>query len=253
MPLALGAGQEGDAVKSGKLFVACSVRLASAKRSRYTRSFQSRIRFPSGQPLWQKGTPHSMQRARPVPAQAPESGRCDHELAVFVRALAQIPLKDPLALRSEGSRRSLAHQRLADRASRLRVTAAPFAAALAASAARPAQPARAARACSRGGMAPSRTRLLASSCVHLVPRARARGDQAEPVPRCSSIISPQLAAHRPADERFRADRTGVAARPGDVPVLGQHVCDPAAHRPPAKLHRVPEHDHPPAGRSLQQP
>ena len=50
-------------VNSGKLFVACSWAIASRQRSRYTRSFQSGIRLPSGQPLWQKGTPQSMQRA----------------------------------------------------------------------------------------------------------------------------------------------------------------------------------------------
>src|SRR4051812_17630686 len=50
-------------VNSGKLLVACSWRIASSQRSRYTRSFQSGIRLPSGQPLWQNGTPHSMQRA----------------------------------------------------------------------------------------------------------------------------------------------------------------------------------------------
>src|SRR4051794_3315348 len=50
-------------VNSGKLFVACSWRIASSQRSRKTRSFQSGMRLPSGQPLWQNGTPHSMQRA----------------------------------------------------------------------------------------------------------------------------------------------------------------------------------------------
>src|SRR3954470_8082673 len=50
-------------VNSGKLLVACSCAIASSQRSRYTRSFQSGMRFPSGQPLWQNGTPHSMQRA----------------------------------------------------------------------------------------------------------------------------------------------------------------------------------------------
>src|SRR3954449_2675290 len=50
-------------VNSGKLFVACSWRIASSQRPRYTRSFQSGMRLPSGQPLWQNGTPHSMQRA----------------------------------------------------------------------------------------------------------------------------------------------------------------------------------------------
>ncbi len=50
-------------VNSGKLFVAWSWRMASSQRPRYTRSFQSGMRLPSGQPLWQNGTPHSMQRA----------------------------------------------------------------------------------------------------------------------------------------------------------------------------------------------
>src|SRR3954452_12890004 len=50
-------------VNSGKLFVACSWMIASCQRPRYTRSFQSGIRLPSGQPLWQNGTPHSMHRA----------------------------------------------------------------------------------------------------------------------------------------------------------------------------------------------
>ena len=57
-----GAGQSRP-VNSGKLLVACSWSIASRQRSRYTRSFQSGIRLPSGQPLWQNGTPHSMQRA----------------------------------------------------------------------------------------------------------------------------------------------------------------------------------------------
>ncbi|SLH46626.1 Uncharacterised protein [Mycobacteroides abscessus subsp. abscessus] len=38
-------------VNSGKLLVACSRSMASRQRSRYTRSFHSGIRFPSGQPL----------------------------------------------------------------------------------------------------------------------------------------------------------------------------------------------------------
>src|SRR3954447_485360 len=50
-------------VNSGKLFVACSWRIASCHFPRWTRSFQSGMRFPSGQPLWQNGTPHSMHRA----------------------------------------------------------------------------------------------------------------------------------------------------------------------------------------------
>src|SRR2546423_3271832 len=37
--------------------------MASRQRSRYTRSFQSGIRLPSGQPEWQNGMPQSMQRA----------------------------------------------------------------------------------------------------------------------------------------------------------------------------------------------
>src|SRR3954465_15247319 len=61
-------------VNSGKLLVAWSWAIASRQRSRYTRSFQSGIRFPSGHPLWQNGTPHSMQRA-PCSASS-RSGRC---------------------------------------------------------------------------------------------------------------------------------------------------------------------------------
>src|SRR3954469_3708635 len=60
-------------VNSGKLLVACSWSIASRQRSRYTRSFQSGIRLPSGQPLWQKGTPHSMHRAPWAPSSS--SGR----------------------------------------------------------------------------------------------------------------------------------------------------------------------------------
>ncbi len=56
-----GAGQMSP-VNSGKLFVAWSWTRASCQWSRYTRSFQSGILFPSGQPSWQKGTPQSMQR-----------------------------------------------------------------------------------------------------------------------------------------------------------------------------------------------
>src|SRR3954468_19265045 len=37
--------------------------MASRQRSRKTRSFQSGIRLPSGQPEWQNGMPQSMQRA----------------------------------------------------------------------------------------------------------------------------------------------------------------------------------------------
>src|SRR5262245_18026258 len=50
-------------VNSGKLFVACNRSLAPCQRSWYTRSFHSGMRFPSGQPVWQKGMPQSMQRA----------------------------------------------------------------------------------------------------------------------------------------------------------------------------------------------
>ena len=57
-----GAGQSLP-VNSGKLFVACSRSIASRQCPRYTRSFQSGMMFPSGQPWWQKGTPQSMQRA----------------------------------------------------------------------------------------------------------------------------------------------------------------------------------------------
>ncbi len=50
-------------VNSGKLLVACSRSDASVQSSFHTRSFHSGMRFPSGQPLWQKGMPQSMQRA----------------------------------------------------------------------------------------------------------------------------------------------------------------------------------------------
>ena len=50
-------------VNSGKLFVACRRSAAASQRSRYTRSFHSGIRFPSGQPVWQNGMPQSMHRA----------------------------------------------------------------------------------------------------------------------------------------------------------------------------------------------
>ena len=56
-----GAGQIRP-VNSGKLLVAWSWSIASRQRSRNTRSFQSGIRLPSGQPSWQKGMPQSMQR-----------------------------------------------------------------------------------------------------------------------------------------------------------------------------------------------
>src|SRR2546421_1053112 len=50
-------------VNSGKLFVACRRSIASRQWSRYTRSFQSGMILPSGQPWWQNGMPQSMQRA----------------------------------------------------------------------------------------------------------------------------------------------------------------------------------------------
>jgi hypothetical protein len=56
-----GAGQSRP-VNSGKLLVACRRSMASCQRSRYTRSFQSGMRLPSGQPLLQNGMPQSMQR-----------------------------------------------------------------------------------------------------------------------------------------------------------------------------------------------
>ena len=49
-------------VNSGKLLVAWSRSMASRQRSLYTRSFQSGIRLPNGQPLLQNGMPQSMQR-----------------------------------------------------------------------------------------------------------------------------------------------------------------------------------------------
>ena len=49
-------------VNSGKLFVACSRSMASRHSSRWTRSFHSGIRLPSGQPAWQNATPQSIQR-----------------------------------------------------------------------------------------------------------------------------------------------------------------------------------------------
>ncbi len=49
-------------VNSGKLLVACSRSNASSQSPRQTRSFHSGIRLPSGQPVWQKGMPQSMQR-----------------------------------------------------------------------------------------------------------------------------------------------------------------------------------------------
>ena len=56
-----GAGQRRP-VNSGKLLVACSRSMASCQCSRYTKSFQSGMRLPSGQPLLQNGMPQSMQR-----------------------------------------------------------------------------------------------------------------------------------------------------------------------------------------------
>src|SRR5215213_6826905 len=56
-----GAGQSVP-VNSGKLLVWCRRSMACFQCSRYTRSFQSGIRFPRGQPVLQKGTPQSMQR-----------------------------------------------------------------------------------------------------------------------------------------------------------------------------------------------
>ncbi len=56
-----GAGQSRP-VNSGKLFVACSCSLAYSHCPVRTRSFQSGIRLPSGQPWWQNGMPQSMQR-----------------------------------------------------------------------------------------------------------------------------------------------------------------------------------------------
>ena len=57
-----GAGQRRP-VNSGKLLVACRRSMASRQWPRYTRSFQSGMMLPRGQPWWQKGTPQSMQRA----------------------------------------------------------------------------------------------------------------------------------------------------------------------------------------------
>ena len=56
-----GAGQVLP-VNSGKLFVSCRSLSASCQRLRWTSSFQSGIRLPSGQPVWQNGTPQSMHR-----------------------------------------------------------------------------------------------------------------------------------------------------------------------------------------------
>ena len=49
-------------VKSGKLLVAWRRSIASSQRSRYTRSFQSGMMLPSGQPWLQNGMPQSMHR-----------------------------------------------------------------------------------------------------------------------------------------------------------------------------------------------
>ncbi len=66
-----GAGQTRP-VNSGKLFVLWSRSSASCQSPRYTRSFHSGIRLLIGQPdamplislpVWQNGTPQSMQRA----------------------------------------------------------------------------------------------------------------------------------------------------------------------------------------------
>src|SRR5438093_317738 len=57
-----GAGQSRP-VHSGKLFVACRRSIASRQWSLYTRSFQSGMMFPSGQPWWQNGMPQSIHRA----------------------------------------------------------------------------------------------------------------------------------------------------------------------------------------------
>ena len=56
-----GAGQSRP-VNSGKLLVACSRSIASRQRSLWTRSFQSGMRLPRGQPLLQNGMPQSMHR-----------------------------------------------------------------------------------------------------------------------------------------------------------------------------------------------
>ena len=56
-----GAGHS-QPVNSGKLLVACRRSMAARQSSSATSSFHSGIRFPSGQPAWQKATPQSMQR-----------------------------------------------------------------------------------------------------------------------------------------------------------------------------------------------
>ncbi len=50
-------------VNSGKLLVASRRSIAVRQRSRYTRSFQSGMKLPSGHPWWQNGMLQSMQRA----------------------------------------------------------------------------------------------------------------------------------------------------------------------------------------------
>ncbi len=66
-----GAGQTRP-VNSGKLLVRCRRSSASRHKPRYTRSFHSGMRLFTGQPeampeislpVWQNGTPQSMQRA----------------------------------------------------------------------------------------------------------------------------------------------------------------------------------------------
>ena len=56
-----GAGQSRP-VNSGKLFVACSAPPPPSQAPVRTRSFQSGMRLPSGQPSWQNGMPQSMHR-----------------------------------------------------------------------------------------------------------------------------------------------------------------------------------------------
>ena len=55
-------------VNSGKLLVACNCDIAFFQSPFETRSFQSGIRFPRGQPLLQKGTPQSMHLEACCPA-----------------------------------------------------------------------------------------------------------------------------------------------------------------------------------------
>src|SRR5438094_9023018 len=56
-------GRSVAVVGSGKLLVACRRSIAIRHCSRYTRSFQSGMMLPSGQPWWQKGMAQSIQRA----------------------------------------------------------------------------------------------------------------------------------------------------------------------------------------------